>query len=161
MMSVVVALQALASIVFLVDFGADVAEEGWTSHLYGEGAAAVALLVAVVIGALQVRGLIEQARSDELAVALSRQAVADLIRSRFAEWKLTPAEADVALFAIKGADVAAIAAMRSAAAGTVRAQLTKVYAKAGVTGHSALISLFLDDLIDPAMLQPRDHRTIT
>jgi len=34
----------------------------------------------------------------------------------------------------------------------VRAQLTRVYAKAGVNSQSALIALFLDDLIDPAML---------
>lgn len=33
--------------------------------------------------------------------------------------------------------------------GTVRAQLTRVYAKAGVNAQSALIALFLDDRIDP------------
>ena len=33
------------------------------------------------------------------------------------------------------------------AAGTVRAQLTRIYQKAGVNSRSALASLFLDELI--------------
>lgn len=150
--TIVVALQALAAMLFLADFAADVAEEGWTGHLAIEGAAAIALLVAVVAGAVQVRSLIEQARQDDLAVALSRQAVADLMQRRFADWQLTAAEADVALFAIKGCDAAEIASLRGAAAGTVRAQLTRIYAKAGVSSQSALIALFLDELIDPAAI---------
>lgn len=149
MMTIVVALQALASALFLADFVADLNEDGWTGHLVAEGAAAIALLVAVVVGALQVRSLIDQARQDDLAVALARQVVADLIQRRFTDWHLTAAEADVALFAIKGTDAAEIARLRGAAGGTVRAQLTRIYAKAGVTSHSGLIALFLDDLIDP------------
>ncbi|WP_421852810.1 helix-turn-helix transcriptional regulator [Novosphingobium sp.] len=151
MMAIVVTLQALAAGLFLIDFMADVADEGWTGHLIAEGAAAIALVAAVTVGALQVRGLIEQARQDNLAVALARRAVADLIRLRFAEWRLTAAEADVALFAIKGADITEIARLRGAAVGTVRAQLTRIYAKSGVSSHSSLVALFLDDLIDPAL----------
>lgn len=104
---------------------------------------------------MQVRALIEQARQDDLAAALSRQAVGDLIGRRFAEWHLTAAEADVALFAIKGCDAAEIAHLRGAALGTVRAQLTRVYAKAGVNSQSALVALFLDELIDPATMKDR------
>jgi DNA-binding CsgD family transcriptional regulator len=151
-MTIVVALQALAATLFLADFAGDVAEEGWTGHLAAEGAAATALIVAVVVGAFQVRGLIQQARQDDLAVALARQAVGELIQRRFREWRLTAAEADVALFAIKGADASEIAGLRGAAAGTVRAQLTRVYAKAGVSSQTALVAQFLDDLIDPAAM---------
>jgi DNA-binding CsgD family transcriptional regulator len=151
-MTIVVALQAIAAVLFLADFAADVTAEGWTAHLLIEGAAALALLGAVGVGALHTHGLIDQARQDDLAVALSRQAVADLIQRCFGDWRLTAAESDVALFAIKGADIAEIARLRGAALGTVRAQLTRVYAKAGVSSQSALIALFLDDLIDPAVL---------
>lgn len=147
MMSVVVALEALAALFFLVDFASDLAVEGVTAHLAVEGAAALALLVAIVTGALQVRDLIAAARQDELAVALARQAVAALVTQRFGEWRLTAAEADVALFAIKGCDAGEIARLRGSAEGTVRAQLTRIYAKAGVSSQSALIALFLDDLI--------------
>lgn len=153
-MTVVVALQALATLFFLLDFAGDVAKDGFGRHLLIEGAAAIALLAAVVLGAFHVRSLIFAARQDEIAVAIARGAAAELIQLRFAQWRLTNAEADVALFALKGCDVHDIAQLRGAAAGTVRAQLTRVYAKAKVASQSSLVALFLEELIDPAMLRP-------
>jgi len=145
--SVLVALQALACAFFLVDLVGDVAADGIGAHLVAEGMAAIALIVAVVLGALEVRSLIAAARRDETAVAVAQGALADLIQLRFEEWQLTAAEADVALFALKGCDIAEIAALRGSAAGTVRAQLARVYAKAGVDSQSGLIALFLEELI--------------
>jgi len=97
-----------------------------------------------------VRSLIERARQDQALLAAARGAMGALIRARFAEWHLTAAEADVALFAIKGLDVSEIAGLRGSAQGTVRAQLTRIYAKAGTTSQTGLIALFMDELIDPA-----------
>ena len=145
--SILVALQALACAFFLADLVGDVVADGIGLHLAVEGMAAIALLVAVVLGSLQVRSLIAAARRDEAAVAAAQGAMTDLIALRFAEWQLTAAEADVALFALKGCDITEIAALRGSAAGTVRAQLTRVYAKAGVDSQSALIALFLEELI--------------
>jgi DNA-binding CsgD family transcriptional regulator len=145
--SILVALQALACAFFLADLVGDVLADGIGLHLAIEGMAAIALLVAVVLGSLQVRSLIAAARRDEAAVAAAQGAMSDLITLRFAEWQLTAAEADVALFALKGCDITEIAALRGSAAGTVRAQLTRVYAKAGVDSQSALIALFLEELI--------------
>jgi DNA-binding CsgD family transcriptional regulator len=51
------------------------------------------------------------------------------------------------LFALKGCDAAEIAKMRNAAQGTVRAQLSSIYAKAGVSSQAALVSLFFDELL--------------
>ncbi|SLK12178.1 DNA-binding transcriptional regulator, CsgD family [Novosphingobium mathurense] len=127
--------------------------EGTDSHLIVEGIAAMALLISVVLGADQIRHLIAASRADEAAVAVARGALDELVQLRFAQWQLTPAEADVALFALKGCDVAEIAALRGAAAGTVRAQLARIYAKAGVTSHTALLALFVDELIDTSLLQ--------
>ncbi|MCZ8134837.1 MAG: hypothetical protein O9266_00915 [Porphyrobacter sp.] len=145
--SILVALQALACAFFLADLVGDFAQDGIGPHLVIEAMAAVALVVAVVLGALQVRSLIAAARRDEAAVAAAQGALADLIGLRFAEWQLTAAEADVALFALKGCDIAEIAALRGSAAGTVRAQLARVYAKAGVDSQSGLIALFLEELV--------------
>ncbi len=108
-------------------------------------AAGISILVV-----LQVRGLITAARRDEVAVAAGQGALADLISLRFAEWHLTAAEADVALFALKGCDIAEIATFGGTAAGTAPAQLTRVYATAGVNSHSGLIALFLEELIPPS-----------
>lgn len=152
-MTVVAAFQALAALVFGLDFAGDVAREGFGSHLFVEGLAAVALIIAVVVGAVQVRSLVLAARREESAVALARGAVSELITRHFMEWGLTPAESDVALFAIKGCDGAEIARLRGAATGTVRAQLTRIYAKAGVSSQSALVALFLDELVDPILAQ--------
>lgn len=152
-MTVVVALQALAAAFFLADLASDLASAPADGHLIVEGIAAFALIVSVVVGAIHIRHLITAARADEAAVAVARGALAQLVQLRFAQWHLTPAEADVALFALKGCDVAEIAALRGAAAGTVRAQLARIYAKAGVTSHSALLALFVDELIDTSLLQ--------
>lgn len=145
--SILVALQALACAFFVADLLGDIAADGMGRHLAIEGMAAIALLVAVVLGALQVRSLIVAARRGETAVAVAQGALADLIRLRFDEWQLTAAEADVALFALKGCDIAEIAAMRGSATGTVRAQLARVYAKADVDSQSSLLALFLDELV--------------
>ncbi len=145
--SVLVALQALASAFFLADLAGDIAAEGMGAHLAIEALAACALLVAVVLGALQVRSLLSAARRDGTAVAAATGALADLINLRFGEWQLTAAEADVALFALKGFDIGEIAGLRGSAPGTIRAQLARVYAKAGVDSQSGLIALFLEELI--------------
>lgn len=148
LLAAVVILQLLATIFFVADIAGDLGAGGLDAHLLVELGAVLALLAGVLFGAAQVRWLIQRARQDEAAVATARGAVADLIRLRFAEWRLTAAEADVALFALKGCDVAEIAALRSAAAGTVRAQLARVYAKAGVRSHAALMATLIDELIE-------------
>lgn len=148
MIAVIVILQLAATLFFLVDFAGDLRADGPGAHLVAEGGAAVALLVGVLFGASQVRWLALRARQDEAAVAASKGALADLVRLRFAEWRLTAAEADVALFALKGCDVAEIAALRGAAPGTVRAQLARVYAKAAVKSQSGLMALFIEELVE-------------
>jgi DNA-binding CsgD family transcriptional regulator len=72
----------------------------------------------------------------------------DIMAERFDEWGLTPAERDVALFAIKGLSIADIAQLRSTSEGTVKAQTAAIYRKAGVSGRSQLLSLFIEDLMD-------------
>ena len=143
-----VILQALATIFFIADVAGDLAEDGWSMHLLVETGATVALLAGVVFGALQLRWLILRARLDETAVATARGAMSDLIRQRFLDWQLTSAEADVALFALKGFDAAEIAHLRGAASGTIRAQLARIYAKADVHSQVGLMALMVEDLVD-------------
>ncbi|MBU6266735.1 MAG: hypothetical protein KGN34_04280 [Sphingomonadales bacterium] len=149
-LSALVALQTLAAVFFVADAAGDIRADGWGPHIAVEAAAALALLAGVLLGAWQVRDLVLNARRDEAAVATARGALAGLMRQRFADWQLTGAEADVALFAIKGCDIAQIADLRGAAPGTVRAQLARVYAKSGAGSQAALIALFIEELIEPA-----------
>ena len=72
---------------------------------------------------------------------------------RYSEWGLTGAEADDAMLALKGFNTEEIARLRNAAAGTVRAQLARIYAKAEVRSRAGLIGLFIEDLMS-GQLQP-------
>jgi DNA-binding CsgD family transcriptional regulator len=51
------------------------------------------------------------------------------------------------MLALKGFDVAEMSSIRGTAEGTVRAQLTRIYAKAGATSRPQFVSLFIDDLL--------------
>lgn len=143
------ALQSVAAVFFIADAIADLAAEGFTPHLVIEATIAAALVAGVAAGALQARAMLAEARRKEAALAIAAGALSEVVAARFRDWKLTPAEADVAAFALKGFDVAEIAAFRNAATGTVRAQLARVYEKAGVNSRSGLASLFLEDLLGP------------
>jgi len=151
-----VVLQALATSFFIADVAGDIAADGWSSHMVVEAGATVALFAGVVFGALQLRWLILRARLDEAAVATARGAMSDLVRLRFFDWHLTAAEADVALFALKGFDAAEIARLRGAASGTIRAQLARVYAKAEVHSQVGLMALMVEDLVDGNAARPAE-----
>jgi len=101
--------------------------------------------------------LYAEAKEREATLALARGALGELIRQRFADWKLTPGETEVALFALKGCAIAEIATLRGTSAGTVRSQLSQVYAKSGVSSQPMLMSLFLDDLLDTRGVMPDEH----
>ena len=132
---------------FVGDVIADLSLEGLDLHLALEAAVSLALLLGVVFGALEMRRTLERARRSEAAVQAASGALGDLIDTQFTQWQLTPAESDVALLALKGFDVAAIATCRNVAVGTVRAQLARVYAKAGVSSRAQLVSVFIEDLL--------------
>ncbi|GMG84527.1 helix-turn-helix transcriptional regulator [Paralimibaculum aggregatum] len=146
-LALVLALQAMAAVFFVGDVLADITFDGADLHLVLEAAVALALVLGVLFGALEMRRTLEEAERSRTALSAARGAMTDLIEARFAAWRLTPAETEVAFLALKGFDVAAIAGLRGAAAGTVRAQLARVYAKSGVASRAELLSLFMDDLI--------------
>lgn len=152
--SFVVAVQAVAAVFFIGDALADIRNAGPSPHIVIEAIIALALLGGVAVGALLVRRMWTDGRRRQAALAVAAGALSEVAAQRFREWRLTPAEADVAVFALKGFDVAEIAVLRGSAAGTVRAQLARVYEKAGVNSRSALASLFLEDLMTTPVILP-------
>ncbi|WP_374528074.1 helix-turn-helix transcriptional regulator [Novosphingobium sp.] len=149
LVAAIVVVQAVAAVFFVADALGDAAEDGMTRHILIEALIAFALLAGVGLGAWHTRVLLAEARRSEQALAIASGALAEHIARKFDEWGLTRAESDVALFALKGCDAAEIARLRHASPGTVRAQLSHVYAKAGVTSQAALVSLFIEDLLAP------------
>ncbi len=146
-LAVVLAVQSLAVVFFMADVGQDLRWGGWTAHSTLEAVVTVALVVGTGFGALHMRRILNRVHQAETAMSIASGALSDLIEARFADWGLTRSEADVALFTLKGLDIADIAAARGSAPGTVRAQLTRVYAKADVSGRGQLTSLFIEDLL--------------
>jgi DNA-binding CsgD family transcriptional regulator len=141
-------LQSVAAIFFVGDAVLDFASNAFSAHMVIEAIIAIVLVVGVVLGALQMRRVIERAERGEAAVAAASGAFGELVKITFEDWRLTAAESEIALLTLKGFDVAEIARIRGSAAGTVRAQLTRVYSKAGVSSRAQFMSLFLQDLLD-------------
>lgn len=140
-------VETVAAVFFVGDALSDLLTAPWVPHTIFEALVALALLMGLGLGGWQLRLTLERMQATERALASARGALAEVIEAQFARWGLTPAESDVALFALKGLDVAEIAGLRGAAQGTVRAQLTRVYAKAGVSGRAQFAALFVEDLL--------------
>lgn len=119
----------------------------WEMREYLEIGAAAGLGIGVVFGALALWSANRQLHAAEERLRLASGAFMSLLNERFAEWKLTRAESDVAFFAIKGLSTAEIASLRRTSEGTVKAQTNAIYRKAGVSGRPQLLSLFIDDLM--------------
>jgi len=152
-----IVLQAIATVFFLADAVADIVTSNPASislHQGMELLVAFSLVAGVLTGTWYMKTILADTRRYGEALAVARGALTEMIEHRFAVWKLTAAEQEVALFALKGCDVAEIARLRHSAAGTVRAQLSHIYAKVGVTGQAMLMSLFVEELLDIAEVPP-------
>jgi DNA-binding CsgD family transcriptional regulator len=144
------ALQVMAAAFFVFDGFEDSLTEGvreFSLDMAMEIVIALALLTGVILSSRNIIQLTQNLRLKEQALARARGALGDHIAVRFREWGLTQGEGEVALFALKGCDIAEIARLRGAAAGTIRSQLSQIYAKAGVSSQAMLVSIFIDDLL--------------
>ncbi|MEL6620141.1 MAG: helix-turn-helix transcriptional regulator [Pseudomonadota bacterium] len=110
--------------------------------------ATLGLIFGVVATALLLSRSLQRQKAVEDSLRAASGAFSELLEDRFDQWALTPAERDVALFAIKGLSTHDIAEMRQTSEGTVKAQTNAIYRKAGVSGRPQLLSLFIDDLMD-------------
>ena len=150
--ALVFALQAACAVFFVSDIvasvlGLETAPMNWETRELMEIGAALGLLIGLGFGALMLARAIRERNLARERLRRASGAFMDLLDERFAEWGLTPAEKDVALFAIKGLSLAEIAVLRNTSEGTVKAQTNAIYRKAGVSGRPQLLSLFIDDLM--------------
>lgn len=158
-------VQALCAFFFVSDIlssviGFETTPISWEMRELLEIGAAVGLVLGVVLGGLLLRRALRDRNKAEERLRRASGAFMDLLKERFAEWGLTPSERDVALFAIKGMSTAEIASLRSTSEGTVKAQTNAIYRKAGVSGRSQLLSLFIEDLMrDDGAVRPMPPAT--
>lgn len=148
----VLLIQALCAVFFVFDivsslFGIYTPPLPWEVREIMEVGAALGLFLGVLLGAVLLRSVLQERNVAQERLRRASGAFMDLLEERFGEWALTPAERDVALFAIKGMSTSEIAALRATSEGTVKAQTNAIYRKAGVSGRPQLLSLFIDDLM--------------
>ena len=82
-----------------------------------------------------------------------------VMTQHFVDWRLTPAERDVAVFLVKGLSTCDIAELRGTSEGTIKAQTNAIYRKASVTGRTQLLSTFIEDLMDDALMPAEAAQT--
>lgn len=145
-------LQAFSAFFFVSDIALGVLgfraqPISWQTRELLEIGAAVGLLLGFFFGAVVLAYTLRRTRLAEAKLRVASGAFMELLRERFGEWELTPAEQDVALFSIKGLSIQEIATLRNTSEGTVKAQTNAIYRKAGVSGRPQLLSLFIDDLM--------------
>ena len=148
----VLMIQALSALFFVSDIAASLlgiylAPLPWEVRELLEIGATLGLLFGIGLGGMLLARLLRERNLAQERLRRASGAFMDLLEERFVEWALTPAERDVALFAIKGMSTSEIAMLRATSEGTVKAQTNAIYRKAGVTGRPQLLSLFIDDLM--------------
>ena len=146
-----IVIQGACAIFFVTDVIHDYMEESarlWNDwHLQFEILANVALVAGMIFEAYYLRQLLRRQAEAERALCVASGALQDVIKAYFKEWNLTPSEADVASFTIKGCTIAEIAALRGSAEGTVKTHLNSIYRKAGVGGRAQLVNLLIEELM--------------
>lgn len=146
----VLIVQLICAIFYLVNLIASVTgfvTVPWMVHELIEIGAVLGLFTGVALGAIVLRRTLRRNRQVEDQLRAASGAFMDILEERFTEWGLTPAERDVALFAIKGLSTQDIATLRETSEGTVKAQTNAIYRKAGVSGRPQLLSLFIEELM--------------
>lgn len=165
LIAAVLLVQAVCTVFFVSDIVASVlglraTPISWQTRELLEIGAALGLVLGLVLGALALIRARRAASDAQTRLRRAQGAFQDLLDERFATWALTPAERDVALFAIKGMNTNEIANLRGTSEGTVKAQTNAIYRKAGVSGRPQLLGLLLDDLTGAvAAPAPEQRRT--
>ncbi|TFL18739.1 helix-turn-helix transcriptional regulator [Jannaschia formosa] len=119
----------------------------WQLREMLEVGAGLGLVLGTAMGIVALRRSDARRRKVEDQLRVASGAFTALMEQRFAEWGLTPAERDVALFSLKGLTLSDMAAARGTSEGTIKAQTAAVYRKAGVASRTQLVCLFIEDLM--------------
>ncbi len=148
---VLVAAQVVCAVLFIADVVSDWRDMGMDAvgwHLSLELVATLSLCLAIAFEVPFILRLLRRKAHLERSVSIARAAMRDVIDAHFDAWRLTPTEADIAMFLVKGMGIAEIARLRGSAEGTVKSHLNAIYRKSGTSGRGELLSLVLDSVMD-------------
>lgn len=144
-------MQALCAVFLLYDVALDVTGLEYTAG-FGENypleyAVTATLILSIIFSVREFLALRRRNARVEAQLKAASGEFQQLMADSFEAWELTNSERDVATLAVKGLSIAEIASVRQTREGTIKAQLNAIYRKAGVTGRSQLISVFVEELL--------------
>ncbi len=149
-------IQVICSIILLVDVGGEIHETLLDSrptqpfmlfHLWIEGFATLLMGASFVLSYRLLRNHRREMALAKTRIAAVRGDFSELVDARFRDWKLSPAEFEVALLTVKGLRIAEIARLRDSRESTIKSHLSAIFRKAGVTSRTELLAKFVDDFL--------------
>jgi DNA-binding CsgD family transcriptional regulator len=146
-LAAILGLQLLALVFFFADAGEELASAALSLHPVSELAVALALAFGTVFIARALFQSLAKEAEQRTALAVAAGEFRRVMEEDFARWGLTAAEREVARLSLGGHELDRIAEIRGAAPGTVRAQLSRIYAKSGVANRAQLSALFVEKLL--------------
>ena len=144
-----IAAQALCAVFFMGDVIADIRHDGGVqAHILIELFAVIALIAGLVFEIRYIAALLRRQAHLQRSASMAAAAMADVIEAHFAEWRLSPAEHDVANLLVKGLSIAEIADLRGSAEGTVKSQLNAIYRKSGCQNRGEVLARIIDSVME-------------
>lgn len=145
-------VQVLCAFFFAGDIIADyqALDQSGTNRFYLsiEAMATLSICAAIIFEIKYILELLRRKAHLERSVSIASAAMNDVIQAHFQSWDLTPSEADVANFLVKGLGIAEIAEMRGNAEGTIKSHLNSIYRKSGTHNRGEVLSVIIDSLMD-------------
>ena len=163
-LAALIILQAVCGIIFIGDVATDIVPQGLaglsnTANL-SEFAASFGLILGLVFETWVLLRLVGRQKRMQKSLSVASGALGEVIEAYFRTWALTPTEADVATFTIKGYSITEIAKLRGSAEGTIKTHLNAIYRKSGVAGRAQLVSILIEDLLRGPLLGAEGQNSV-
>lgn len=155
--------QAFSALVFVGVFWSEVLglrrfEIDWAYVEVAQVLASIGLLLGMVTSALLLRQSIRDRNALRRQVEIASGKFSSHIQQVFANWELSRAEIDVAIYAVKGFSNAEISELRATSVATVKSQMTAIFRKSGLTTRQQLVSHLIEDLLSGIAVETPTER---
>jgi DNA-binding CsgD family transcriptional regulator len=156
---ILVILQSVCAAFFVIELLTDVLglrhwAVSWAIRELLQIGASVGLVTGAIVSIALLRKTLRRVDAVEQQVRVASGFFVDVLQDQFQAWGLSPAERDVALFAVRGYSNAEIAKALGKSEATVKTQLNAIFRKADVSGRTALVCHFIDVVLENLPAQP-------
>ena len=121
--------------------------------------ASIGLVIGLLATSMLVRRGLDRMAHLNRQIDVASGQYEDHLRMLFKEWRLSPSEQAVAIYAMKGFSNAEIADLRNTTASTVKSQMNAIYRKTGLGNRQQLISFLVEELMAGINPEPTEKKT--